>query len=55
MHKTKVWAPVPPDVHKRVKRLALESDKDMQDVVRDALLEYLQRHEGNGRNKQAAK
>lgn len=47
--KTKVWAPVPRDVHKRIKRFALDHDRDMQDVVCDALIEYLDHHDGTKR------
>jgi len=37
----KLWAPVPRELHREVKRLALETDRDMQDIVADAVREHI--------------
>lgn len=45
----KLWAPVPKELHRRVKRLALETDRDMQDIVAEAVEQYVDRQEARSR------
>lgn len=39
----KLFAPVPAELHRRIKIRALEENRPLQDVVRDAVEEYLDR------------
>ncbi len=42
----KLFAPVPRDLHQRVKILAIRQERSMQEVVADAVAEYVARHDG---------